>query len=221
MSSVTQESTSEVADNFGPRLQCSSPSDLNNSSVDQTLDIDAPDSVRSNVTQPEDVRTPRSQFKPSNQYQCSKCGKKFNTSTRYSNHRKNCMLSDTVGGVQKPVLKHKYIKKKPNPRFEELKSNWSESLLNKERCGKCGRTNYIQDDLAKHQATCRGTLMNVKAKYVCPYCTDYKHKAVFNNEHSMRRHVSTSHPKEAVEDEWDYKAKKSRSKGLAENHLFR
>ena len=61
--------------------------------------------------------------------------------------------------------------------------------------------------------------MNYKAKYECPYCN--KPKIIFNTELAMRRHVGTTHAKEAVEDGWDFESKKVKTVGLAMKHLFR
>ena len=181
---------------------------------DDTADVDAPDSVQSDWSHYPEVMTPRSQYKPTHQYQCLKCGKMFNTSVRFTNHKKNCRGE---GGLVKPIMTK--IKRKPNPRFQELKTNWSEALVGKARCRMCGRNNYKEEDLSKHQLKCRGTLHRYEARFECPYCENPK--KIFNNEHSMRRHVGVAHAKEAVEDGWDYEAKKSKTKGLAENHLFR
>ena len=71
-------------------------------------------------------------------------------------------------------------------------------------------------------AGCRGTLMlggKQCPRFECPYCT--KPRATFTTENAMRRHVGTSHAKEALEDAWDFKAYATKTKGLASSHLFK
>ena len=135
-----------------------------------------------------------------------------------NNHKKNCDAIETRN-VQQRVKQNKTFRKKPNVRVQQLKSNWSDSLEIRERCNKCGRSNYFEEDLDKHQARCRGTLMNYKSKFECPYCVNPK--VLFNTELAMRRHVGTTHAKEALEDGWDFEPKKVKTVGLAMKHLFR
>ena len=119
---------------------------------------------------------------------------------RYRNHERNCA-------------------RRKNARFEQLKTNWSELMEGRERCDKCGRNNYSQDDLVKHKRTCRGTLLVNSRKYISPHCTHPSR--VFNTENAMRRHVNTNHSKEAMENEWDYPHDEKGCNGiLAIKHLF-
>jgi len=120
--------------------------------------------------------------------------------------RKNEDLNNTT-----EVLVHEEV--------QQVKSNWIGSLEIRERCKKCGRNNYTEEDIDKHQARCRGTLMNFKSKFECPYCVNPK--ILFNTELGMRRHVGTTHAKEALEDEWGFEPKKVKTVGLAMKHLFR
>ena len=166
-------------------------------------DIDAPDSVVSEAEKK----------KP---FSCSRCQKGFNTSLRYQNHRKHCQgvagpdRNDNLQVVTKVIKPVRYV---------AAQAGWSD-VMTKQRCGKCGRNNYHQESLVRHLPTCRGTLMDNNGKrFECFYCQEPKR--IFNTENSMRRHVATSHSKEAVEDGWDYASIPIKSLGLASNHLFR
>ena len=198
-------------------------------------DIDAPDSVLSIVPQSREEDTRRSGqpkffIKPTSAYKCGKCGKKFNTSIRFTNHQKHCRAvgpappddTDDPSAVPKPRPRVLKVRRKPNPRLEQMKSTWTDSLCGRERCMKCGRNNYLQDSLEKHMAGCQGTLMlggGRGPRFECPYCSaPRKH---FPTENAMRRHVGTSHAKEALEDAWDYKSYKTKTMGLASSHLFK
>jgi len=193
-------------------------------------DIDAPDSVVSSSHETQEVGETPQTFS----FHCDKCKKGFHTSMRHKNHKKNCVGQKAVSIVEssqvaeqklaKAAGVHKSVKvssRRRNARFEQLKSNWSELLEGRERCGKCGRNNYAQDDLEKHKKVCRGTLLDSRSRYICPHCT--KPSRVFNTENAMRRHVSTNHAKEAMEDDWDYKHVEEGWKGMAmaKKHLFR
>ena len=197
-------------------------------------DIDAPDSVV-NTSQDSDgvvEATPLTYA-----FHCEKCKKGFHTSMRQRNHKKNCVGQKKVSIVEEAtdrnaVPQHqkqavtgrrsgKPQARRKNARFEQLKTNWSELMEGRERCGKCGRNNYAQDDIEKHKRVCRGTLLDSSSKYICPHCT-YPSR-VFNTENAMRRHVSTNHAKEAMEDEWDYlhDEKDCNGMAMARKHLFR
>jgi len=201
-------------------------------------DIDAPDSVVNTSHNIDDViDTPPQPFA----YHCEKCKKGFHTNMRHKNHRKNCggpkkvsidELVSIEDGPSKtntrllqklPVTGKRSVRgssRRRNARFEQLKSNWSELMEGRERCGKCGRNNYREDDLEKHKRVCRGTLMDRSSRYICPHCTEPSR--VFHTENAMRRHVSTNHAKEAMEDEWDYEYDEDDCNGLlAKKHLFR
>ena len=195
-------------------------------------EIDAPDSVRSIVSSDEGTKRPDPKFfiKPTSEYKCRKCGKKFNTSIRFNNHQKHCRAvgpalpddTDDPSAVPKSRPRVVKVRRKPNPRMEQLKSTWTDSLCGRERCMKCGRNNYLQDSLEKHMSKCQGTLMlggGRGPRFECPYCSaPRKH---FPTENAMRRHVGTSHAKEALEDAWDFKSYASKTMGLASSHLFK
>ena len=198
-------------------------------------DIDAPDSVRSLVSQSREEETTRSDhpkflIKPTSAYRCGRCGKKFNTSIRFNNHQKNCRAvgpappddTDDPSAVPKPRSRVLKVRRKPNPRMEQLKSTWTDSLYGRERCMKCGRNNYIQDSLEKHMSKCQGTLLldgGRGPRFECPYC--FNPRKHFTTENAMRRHVGTSHAKEALDDAWDFKSYATKTMGLASNHLFK
>jgi len=192
-------------------------------------DIDAPDSVLSTNTHDTDevVEATPQPFA----FHCDKCRKGFHTSLRHNNHKSYCGVQKRVSITEPSSALDSLLKKQAgsmaskrsgrrrNARFEQLKTNWSELLGGRERCGKCGRNNYREDDLEKHLRVCRGTLLCSTSQYVCPHCT--QPARVFNTDNAMRRHVSTNHAKEAMEEEWDYQHDEEECKGLAENHLFR
>ena len=205
---------------------------ISNISLSVEGDIDAPDSVRSIVSRDESTKRPDPKFfiKPTSEYKCRKCGKKFNTSIRFNNHQKHCRAvgpappddTDDPSAVPKSRPRVIKVRRKPNPRMEQLKSTWTDSLCGRERCMKCGRDNYLQDSLEKHMSKCQGTLMlggGRGPRFECPYCSaPRKH---FPTENSMRRHVGTSHAKEALEDAWDFKSYATKTMGLASSHLFK
>ena len=206
-----------------------------NNSLSVEGDIDAPDSVRSLVSQSREEETTRSDqpkflIKPTSAYRCGRCGKKFNTSIRFNNHQKNCRAvgpappddTDDPSAVPKPRPRVLKVRRKPNPRMEQLKSTWTDSLYGRERCMKCGRNNYIQDSLEKHMSKCQGTLLldgGRGPRFECPYC--FNPRKHFTTENAMRRHVGTSHAKEALDDAWDFKSYATKTMGLASNHLFK
>ena len=187
-------------------------------------DIDAPDSVASSSQVEDGLSRSIPQSFPFN---CVKCKKGFQTDRRHQNHVKNCVGQKVSESSlpNKPMVagSRKLIPgpSRKNIRFEQLKTNWSDLLGGRERCGKCGRNNYAEDDVEKHKRVCQGTLLNNSSRFICPHCT--KPSRVFNTENAMRRHVSTNHAKEAMEDDWDYKHEEFGWKGMAiaTKHLFR
>ena len=188
-------------------------------------DIDAPDSVASSSHyETELTRNSPQTFS----LHCEKCNKGFQTNLRHKNHMKNCKGQNKVSEANLPDKKLLGGKKpipgtlrRKNARFEQLKTNWIVLLEGRERCEKCGRNNYAQDDIEKHKKVCKGTLLASKSRYICPHCS--KPSRVFNTELAMRRHVSTNHAKEAMEDDWDYQHEEMGWKGMAiaKKHLFR
>ena len=196
-------------------------------------DIDNPPSVQSNwsqsITEPRSVQ--RFFVKPTSVSKCGNCGKVFNTSVRFNNHQKHCRSGGGEASQPQPPPAPRplyRVRRKTNPRLErlhQLRTNWSESLSGRARCDKCGRDNYLQDDLASHQVRCQGTLQLLAGagargpRFECPYCA--QPRMSFPTENAMRRHVATTHAKEALDDGWDYKAAKVRTVGLATKHLFK
>ena len=65
-----------------------------------------------------------------------------------------------------------------------MKVNWREALMTRERCGKCGRTNYTEDTLEKHKRVCKGNLLRVQALLPCPFCV--KPARSFNSDVSLQ-----------------------------------
>ena len=65
-----------------------------------------------------------------------------------------------------------------------MKVNWREALMTRERCGKCGRTNYSEDTLEKHKRVCKGNLLRVQALLPCPFCV--KPARSFNSDVSLQ-----------------------------------
>ena len=118
---------------------------------------------------------------------CGNCGNVFHTSLRFNNHQKHCNSSSS-----------------DNSRLKRLRTNWaqSESLMSeRERCDKCERVDYRQEDLATHQADmtthqCRGTLHHFPW-FQCPYCSQPRR---FTTEQSLRKHMNAKHAKEAMDD---------------------
>ena len=118
---------------------------------------------------------------------CGNCGNVFHTSLRFNNHQKHCNSSSS-----------------DNSRLKRLRTNWaqSESLMSeRERCDKCERVDYRQEDLAIHQADmtthqCRGTLHHFPW-FQCPYCSQPRR---FTTEQSLRKHINAKHAKEAMDD---------------------
>ena len=102
------------------------------------------------------------------------------TSLRFNNHQKHCNSSSS-----------------DNSRLKRLRTNWAE----RERCDKCERVDYRQEDLATHQADmtthqCRGTLHHFPW-FQCPYCSQPRR---FTTDQSLSSHINAQHAKEAMND---------------------
>ena len=125
---------------------------------------------------------------------CGNCGNVFHTSLRSNNYQKHCNSSSS-----------------DNSRLKRLRTNWaqSESLMSeRERCDKCERVDYRQEDLATHQADmtthqCRGTLHHFPW-FQCPYCSQPRR---FTTEQSLRNHINAKHAKEAMDDVTTWQSK--------------
>ena len=200
---VEREITEDTA-TADPPTETTEAAHDNNSKNRYTID----NSFEEDIDAPASVPVETEKEKP---YRCSRCNKAFNTGLRYQNHRRRC--TGEGGG-------NNNVKISVNPRYVAGQFGWNELLQPKARCAKCGRSNYRQETLVKHLPSCKGTLMdNQGKKFECFYCTNPKR--IFNTENSMRRHVASTHSKEAVEDGWDYASIPIKSVGLAANHLFR
>ena len=133
--------------------------------------------------------------KPTSESKCGNCGKVFNTSLRFDNHQKHCNSNSNSS----------------NSRLQQLRTHWaaSESLMSgRERCNKCGRVDYPQDDLASHLADrtrhqCRGTL-HLLPRFKCLYCSQPRR---FTTEQSLRNHINAKHAKEAMDDVTTWQSK--------------
>ena len=107
-------------------------------------EVDAPDSVQS-----QQPATPAAPFI------CLLCGKGFQTTLRHSNHKLHC----TGGTRARPANGAAQRGRSGNARFAELRVHWTDLLAGRQRCPKCGRTNYSEAELADHSVACRGQLL--------------------------------------------------------------
>ena len=108
-------------------------------------EVDAPDSVQSQ--QPDTPAAP---------FICLLCGKGFQTNLRHSNHKLHC----TGGTRARPATGAAQRGRSGNARFAELRVHWTDLLAGRQRCPKCGRTNYSEAELADHSVACRGQLLH-------------------------------------------------------------
>merc|ERR1711951_111988 len=66
-------------------------------------------------------------------------------------------------------------------------------------CGKCGRTNYREQDIVSHTLRCRG-FMNKQPKLPCPFCK--KPKRFFHTIHNLDVHVRVLHGHQHSKNKW-------------------
>ena len=132
--------------------------------------------------------SPITQSTSSNQeYKCAGCGKMFQTFLRHRNHALRCHPSSAPPPGRRLVkvepgllrasrrnARYKFFETKLYffCRFEQMKVNWRETQKDRERCGKCARTNYTEDTLDRHLRVCKGSLQETSESLPCQFCSN-------------------------------------------------
>jgi len=147
------------------------------------------------------------------QYSCKRCGKEFNTNIRFRNHLEHC-------GVDKDTLERRRREAAAKrralspPEVEPLRFNWSHLPLDKERCNKCGRSDYKRS-LAEHKAVCRGQ-HSLASVHKCQFCRPV---IKFPTTASLKLHLMAMH----ADEKWLGKPRPAnkRAGALAHQHFMK